>query len=1492
MRGDEPVTGLETRKVEALLIYLASNRRAHPREVLAELLWEERSQQQAQSNLRAALTNLRQILGEYVTIDRDTAALNPQADVWFDAAELEKGLSGWRAGRGALTSQAAEQVEAAVDLYQGEFLEGFSLRESPGFEAWMVRERERLHRMVVDALHDLVEYELQSGAGQAGLVHASRLLELDPLMEAAHTQMMVLLTHSGRRNDALAQYETLKRLLWDELGVTPSDATEALNRKIRAGKLEPIGSNRQGFTSPESVATKLPNPYKGLRAFTEADAEDFFGREALIERLLARLGEGGEASRFLAVVGPSGCGKSSVVKAGLIPALRRGELPGSESWCIVEILPGAHPLEELEIGLLRLAGDGKVNLDEQLRRDERGLLRAARLALPGETDELVLVIDQFEELFTLVDDRAVVQHFLDNLYAAVADPHSRIRVVITLRADLYDRPLAYPDLGRLIQKWTEVVLPLTPEELELAIRSPAERLGVSFEPGLVTKVVAEVVDQPGGLPLLQYYLTELFERREGRLLTSRAYQAIGGMAGALNRRAEEIYTGLDQAGQAATRQLFLRLVTLGEGTEETRRRVRRSELEAVHLELAGGGGVSKDRGQDNGGGLTLPGGEPVQEAATVMDSVIDTFGGYRLLSFDRDPATREPTVEIAHEALLREWRRLWAWLEESREDLRKHRQFGLMATEWEQAGREASFLLRGTRLGLFENWAAGTSLALTPTERTYLETSLAERQARQQQELEAAQRLAEAERQRAEAQTRLAHQLRRWTWLLAGALLIAVVLAVVALGFAQRAQHQARVIASRELTADAIENLEVDPERSMLLAIRAISEADTLEAEDALHRAIQASRLRLTLSGHAGSVIKVAYNTDGTRLATVGSDGVLKVWDTATGQELFTRPGKTGFVDSAAFSPDGKRLAEAYFDGSVDVWDIPSNINTGADSRKALLTLPGQTNQIHSILELAFSPDGRHLVTAGKGVTVWDAASGRPLLDLGADTDLINAVAFSPDGKRLASVKDNGGISVWDFATGQELLTLPGGSARVLAFSPDGKRLVTGNSDGSARVLDASSGKESLSLIGHKGSLFDVAFSPDGTRLATASEDRTAKIWDAFTGEALFTLSSHTDFIYDLAFSPDGDGLATASADGTARLWDISPAGSREMFTLSGLGPFFSGVFLPDGALLVPTIEDGTTKILDISPALNAGTSSSLNSDVATATSQELVTLSGQVGDDLQATFSPDGKRLATFSKFETIRIWDVSTGKVLKELFAIPIPNNYQVASVIFSPDGTRLATTGWFGGTKIWDTVSGQELLTLPGYAAIDTAFSMDGKRLATADLDGKAYIWDAASGQKLLTLAGHRAGLNKVAFSPDGTRLATADNGGVIKVWDAKSGVELFTLPGQPTDLYGYLGLAFSPDGRRLATTSNDGTVKIWDADSGQKLLTLGNHPGRDFWVTFSPDGRYLASVGSDGTLRVYAMQVGDLVTLAKSRLTRSWTTEECQQYLHVEQCPPPP
>jgi DNA-binding SARP family transcriptional activator/tRNA A-37 threonylcarbamoyl transferase component Bud32 len=530
-----------------------------------------------------------------------------------------------------------------------------------------------------------------------------------------------------------------------------------------------------------TVVGGLRNPYKGLLAFQEADAADFFGRQRLIDRLIDQCSRSGVDGRFVLVTGASGAGKSSLVRAGLLPALRAGAVAGSGGWFVTSMMPGAHPFEELEAALARVAAVPAQGLAEMMSADHRGIARAVKQVLPDEHGELLVVIDQFEELFTLCPDEPTRQAFIAGLVDAVSDPRSRLRVVATMRADFYASPLRYPGLAPLAESGSVAVTPLAADELDRAITEPALRTGVIFEPGLVARIVADVVDQPGALPLLQYALTELYERRASGMLTIGVYEQLGGLSGALARRGEELYEAATPDERDAIRRVFSRLVTLGEGTEDTRRRVLMSEL-----------------------------------AGPDAACVVERYAAARLLATDRDPVTREPTVEVAHEALLREWPRLRGWLDENRDGLRLHRHLTIAAAAWAIRGRDRGELYRGGRLESAAAWAANNDGEMNEVEREFVTTAIA------QQADEAA------------AEERSARRIRR-------SLVGVAIVAIVALVAGAVAWQQQRT-ASRNRVAAERAAVDADVQRADAEAQRAIANA---AAEDAQRAAYDAETGRL-----------------------------------------------------------------------------------------------------------------------------------------------------------------------------------------------------------------------------------------------------------------------------------------------------------------------------------------------------------------------------------------------------------------------------------------------------------------------------------------------------------------------------------------------------------------------------------------------------------------------------------------------------------------------
>jgi WD40 repeat protein/DNA-binding SARP family transcriptional activator len=1446
----QPASGFESNKVRALLAFLAVEAdRPHARESLAGLLWPDYPDRSALNSLRSALANLRGAIGDrdaeppFLLITRTTVRFNEASDHQLDTAELQRAATAPIDGLAFITQ-----------LYLGDFLAGFSLSDSPPFEDWLLMRREGFRRQAQDALSRLAVHHEHLGDYECALTLARRGLELEPWDEVAHRLLMRSLALSGRRSLALAQFEICRRALDDELGVAPARETLALYEQICADDLPLPVRDRATALLPEPPAPGEP-PFKGLSYFDEADAALFFGREAQTEQLATHVRElvaGQGRYRVVTLIGASGSGKSSVVRAGLVPALRHWSRPDAagspaahpfeKSICV--ITPGACPLESLAIGLTR-GGEpvgSTAALVDDLARDPRSLhLAALRRVVNGATGQLLLVVDQFEELFSLCRDEDGRRAFIDNLLHAAGSP-GPVVVVLALRADFYAQCAPYENLRRALTECQAYIGAMNHTELRRAIETPAEQGDWVFEPGLVDLLLREVGDAPGALPLLSHALLETWRRREGRTLTLAGYEASGGVAGALTRTAETAYAQLTGPEKLVARNIFLRLTELDvAGADErlpelyTRRRAPLAEL-VLH-----------------------------PDSAVQVQTVLTRLADARLITTSRE------TAEVTHEALIREWPRLDGWLNENREGLRLHRHLTGAAAEWDRLARDPSLLYRGARLAQTGEWAAANAEDLNTLEGAFLAASLAEEQAQQQRELHTAQELAEAERRRAEAearraedQTRAVAGLRRRALSLAVALAAVVGLFFLALWLGQTAgrnaratEAQAQLATSRELAAAAVSNLSNDPELSVILALQALDTADTLEARNALHQTLPELHVERIIPAHSAlGAPGVSYSPDGRRLASIGADGFVRVWDVATGErllELADQPGDYG-VD-VAYSPDGRLLATTLL-GKLIVWDV----GTGEQVLKMPGTITGDVDRVD------FSPDGTRLAIAnldGRPAIV-DLASGAIAYTLEGHETTTEAVSYSPDGRWLATGDNNGVVMVWDNATRREVATFEHkGRIHAVAFSPDGQRLATAGEDGKLTVWDIPDEKMLLSLPTSSG-LYDVTFMPDGLRVAGTHQDGATTVWDATTGQLLLTFAGHGSTVISVSAAPDNRHITSSGYDGTLRIWDTAPG--RELLTVKAHdSPGYGAVYTPDGAQLVTVGADGWARLWD----------ATTGAPIQTPALDSLAQLESVAVDS-------NSNRIAVGGSDGRIILFDLAVNGPVMTINA----HDGDVWALAFSPDGLRLASSSWDETSKVWDLVTGELIAAVEERCwSMGVTFSPDGERVFSSCSLG-SYEWDASTGQVIRTYPMEGLEYYGLALSPDGRLLALGRSDGVVSLWNTTTGEKIRELTGHSGIA---LGMSFSQDGSLLATSAFDKLAKVWDVATGQELITLYGNGSNIFSTRLSPDARHLATLGGDGTLRLFVLDTAELVSLARTRTSRTLTDEECRRYLHVEQCP---
>jgi WD40 repeat protein len=1213
---------------------------------------------------------------------------------------------------------------------------------------------------------------------------------------------------------------------------------------------------------PPGEAALVPDPrgaicpYRGLLPFREEDAAFFIGREAFMATLLEKV----RSSSLVAVVGASGSGKSSVVRAGLVPALRRGA--DNHVWEILTLTPGPTPLHALLAALSpppedmsRAARLARIEGDVSLLR-ERGLTIDvfARDIFSDQlgTDRLLLVVDQWEELYTQaksIDDR---QRFLDLILQATAD--GSVTVVLTLRGDFYGRALEDRAFADRLQNAVVNLGPMRREELERAVTEPAAKVGLGFEDGLVDRILEEVGSEPGNLPLLEFLLTELWARRERGLLTHGAYAAIGGVKGAIATRAEAEVERLTPEQREALRRVMIRLVTPGEGQADTRARAQ------------------------------IPSGDAAAEA------VVRLFADARLLTTGFDEVTGHETVEVSHEALIREWNTYRGWVDADREFLRTVERVKDAMRAWaeEEADKDSRLLAPGRPLEEARELLSRPH-ALIDDIRPFIEVSIAHDDARvaleqrrieaeKQHEIEQARKVAAAERGRRRAAV--------------VGLVAALVLAIAAGWFAWSAEQakgsaqaeSSRLLAnlSRHATArgDALEGISLAL-KGLPHSLDRPDRPLVNEAVLALGTALQAPYYTAKiLRGHEMVVKSAAFSPDGRTIVTASADKTARLWDAATGKEIARLKGHDGIVISAAFSPDGKTLVTASDDKTARIWDVATGREIAVlrghknaiglaefspDGRSVVTTSFDLPNAVENearvwetgtskeiarlkghdgiVVSAAFSPDGKNIVTASfdRTARLWETASGREITILRHEALVVTA-AFSPDGKTILTVPFDKTARLWDAATGKEVAVLRGHESPIAyaKFSPDGKMVVTMPFHGTGRVWEAAAGKLIATLRGHEEAINSWAFSPDAKIVVTPSLDQTARLWDVGTGREIAVLRGHQSGVTAASFSPDGKWVVTASGDNTVRLWTASAGQQISVLRGHELAINFAD-FSPDGKTIVTASWDGSARLWD-------------------TIANKVLVLRGHQHLVFSAAFSPNGRTVITASEDQTGRLWDVATGKEIATLRG----HDHKVSWATFSPDGRTVVTSSDDGTARLWDSTTGRQTAILRGHegGVFGAAFSPDGRTIVTASYDKTARLWDPATGKEIATL-GHQDRLTTFYFSPDGRTVVTASDDKTARLWDAATGKVSAVLRGHEDRV---TSARISPDGRIVVTASDDKTARLWDAATGKVIAVLRGHEDRVTRARISPDGRIVATASPDKTARLWDAATGqEIVTL---------------------------
>jgi len=1252
----------------------------------------------------------------------------------------------------------------------------------------------------------------------------------------------------------------------------PSEFEEILENHLRAKIVEHLGN----VPEMHGIRWHKGSPFRGLESFEIEHSQVFFGRtrarHELRQTLTARLADG---CPFLLVMGASGSGKSSLVKAGLLPDLQLpGMLPnfgkvhyavmrpsdhgGDPNTALAAALLSAKALPNLPLEQEKLAATPPDELKRLVAGELQALSQAADLAPPWEA-RLVLVVDQLEEIFA---DTVPAAHRTAFVVKLETLARNGVVVVATMRSDFFERLETLPQLAALSEGLGRTLL-LPPDDGEIGqiIRQPAQEAGLTFEmrDGMPLDEILRMAAaaEPGVLPLLEFTLDQLWHRRTDKgQLTFAAYDDLGGLKGAIGRRAEDIFLALPAAVQSALPALLFALSRAEQGEK--------GRIMANSTPLA-----------------VFTAGSPER---SLVDALLAPAARLLVTNDDGD-------LRVAHEALLSHWERTRKLVESNRADLQVREKLLGAFAEWnKESGRKRDSLLLqgGLPLSQAEDLLMRRRGELNAELVGYIEASIAYNQ----------------------------RKIRRLKIAVVAFALLAVIAGIGAwFGFTGQAaaikrERQALLNESRFLTKTALDIAQTGIQERSGLVIEAALPPDidkpnrpvSRDALAALARILEADRLSGVLTGHGGPVDFASFNRSGNQLLTAAEDNTARLWDVRSGAALAILRGHTDWVVSATFNPSGERIVTASFDNTARLWD--------AKSGALLKVLAGHGERV---MFATFNPSDERIVTASFDNTarLWDAKSGALLKVLAGHTGPVVSVAFSPSGDRIVTASFDNTARLWDAKSGALLKVLAGHThwVRSAAFSPSGERVVTASYDRTARLWDAKSGALLKVLTGHGDAVNFVSFSPAGEYLVTASYDRTARLWDAKSGAQMAVFAGHEDWVRTARFNPAGNRVITASYDRTSRLWDAKSGAQVAVFAGHGDRVLFAD-FSPSGDRVISVSSDKTARLWNVgkSPqlAVFTGHGDMVRSAAFSPSGEHVVTASAdgtarlwnpRTGAQLallakhddwvrSAVFNPAGDRVVTASGDNTARVWDARTGAQLTVITG----HKGAVLSAMFNSSGDNILTASSDSTARVWNARTGAQTAVFAGHQGTveAAAFSASGELVVTASGDNTARLWDAKSGALLKVLTGHEGPVYSAVFDPAGNRVVTASRDKTSRVWDVRTGAQTAVLTGHERTV---LSATFSATGERIITASRDNTVRLWDSRTGAPLAVFTGHGAAVHSAAFSPSGEYAVSASEDKTARLWDVRLltsgdRDLLDYLQIAKLRFLTTEERQRYFLSE------